>query len=88
MGLIKRVVELFFGKSMAKLLDMTGVCRCTRCCSFKDGWTPCENKVEPGNQICAWCSGSGDLTYPHCHGLGNAVLKAGWKLNGPVRQQP
>lgn len=79
MGMIKRAIAIIIGPGINKLMDMTNACRCISCCA-KENWVPCENKTRDGQKVCDWCIGSNNGEYPHCHSIGNAMVKAGWAL--------
>lgn len=84
MGVIRRAIHLFFGPGVNKLLDITNTCRCIGCCA-REVWQPCDNKTKDGKPECGWCVAANAGQYVHCHGIGNAALRAGWRLEGPIR---
>jgi len=87
--LLAATLRLLIGKERTeRLLDMTGVCRCVWCCTFEEGWQPCNGKAPDGQPVCDWCAGAQRGEYSHCHGFGNAMLKEGWKLGRPQQQRP
>jgi hypothetical protein len=86
MGLIYRafikIARPLFGPSLRKLLDMKNVCMCLDCCAMET-FVPCYNETEDDQKECNWCIGANAGKYPHCHGIGNALLESGWGLGGP-----